>query len=181
MEKPDLITPRLRIRPAQLSDAAWMFGLRSDPGFMEFMDRPLMTSEDEAVAFIRNIRDRVANGTGIQGIIELRDSGEPIGYTGVWRWDQSCFLGEVGYGLDPAYTGKGYMREALSAFMEYAFNEMKIHRAEAYVRTGNLGSIRVLEECGFHREGTLRHAAYFEGTFRDLYLFSRLKTDASPV
>jgi L-amino acid N-acyltransferase YncA len=41
----------------------------------------------------------------------------------------------------------------------------------------NVGSIRVLEKCGYEREGLRRRGACKEGQFVDLVLFARLRPD----
>ncbi|WP_442604225.1 GNAT family N-acetyltransferase [Paenibacillus sp. KN14-4R] len=63
---------------------------------------------------------------------------------------QSAF---IGYFLDKEVNGKGYMTEAVKLMVDYAFNELKLHRIEAGVMPHNLGSMRVLEKAGFHKEG----------------------------
>ncbi|TNE30902.1 MAG: N-acetyltransferase [Bacteroidetes bacterium] len=179
MEIPTLETDRLRLRPASLKDAPWMFTLRSSPAFMEFMNRPLLKDVSEAEAFLQNVLDRYANDTGVQWILELKSTGEPIGYAGMWRWEKSNRLAEVGYGMDLNFVGHGYMTEAVKACLAYGYEHMNIHRMEAYARTSNKASIRVLEKCGFHKEGTLRHCVYFEEEFFDLYLFSLLSNEVA--
>lgn len=174
MEIPTLQTERLRLRPASLEDAAWLFTLRSSPAFMEFMNRPLLKDVSEAEAFLQNVLDRYASDTGVQWILELKSTGQPIGYAGMWRWDKPGRLAEVGYGMDLQYSGSGYMTEAVEACLDFGYKHMNIHRMEAYTRTPNLASIRVLEKCGFQKEGTLRDCVYFEEEFFDLHVFSRL-------
>ncbi len=68
------------------------------------------------------------------------------------RSSQSAF---IGYFLDKKHNGKGYTTEATKLIVKYAFNELKLHRIEAGVQPHNIGSIRVLEKSGFHREKVL--------------------------
>lgn len=48
------------------------------------------------------------------------------------------------------------MTEAVRLVVGYAFHELKLHRIEAGVMPRNLGSMRVLEKAGFHKEGIAR-------------------------
>ncbi|UFU00656.1 GNAT family N-acetyltransferase [Radiobacillus kanasensis] len=66
---------------------------------------------------------------------------------------QSAF---IGYFLDKAHNGKGYTTEAVQLITENAFQELKLHRIEAGVMPHNIGSIRVLEKSGYHKEGIAR-------------------------
>lgn len=77
---------------------------------------------------------------------------------------QSCF---VGYSLDEDHNGKGYTTEAVKLVVEYGFNELKLHRIEAGVMPHNIGSIRVLEKSGFHKEGLAKKNVRINGKWED--------------
>ena len=57
-------------------------------------------------------------------------------------------LTEVGYGLNPAYTGRGYMTEALTAFLDFG-RRLGVRTVRADTLPDNLASQRVLQRCGF--------------------------------
>lgn len=77
---------------------------------------------------------------------------------------QSAF---IGYFLDKRHNGKGYTTEAVKLLVEYAFNELKLHRIEAGVMPHNIGSIRVLEKAGFHKEGIAVKNVKINGQWED--------------
>ncbi|WP_449621850.1 GNAT family N-acetyltransferase [Robertmurraya sp. Marseille-Q9965] len=77
---------------------------------------------------------------------------------------QSAF---IGYFLDQKHNGKGYMTEAVQLLLEYAFNVLKLHRIEAGVMPHNIGSIRVLEKSGFHKEGIARKNVKINNRWED--------------
>lgn len=56
---------------------------------------------------------------------------------------------EVGYGLNPAHEGHGYMTEALKAFLDFG-NSLGIKVVRADTLKDNLKSQNVLKKCGFH-------------------------------
>jgi RimJ/RimL family protein N-acetyltransferase len=56
---------------------------------------------------------------------------------------------DVGYWVGREHWGKGIATAALSAFLD----EVKTRPLHAHVATHNIGSIRVLERCGFERTG----------------------------
>ena len=55
---------------------------------------------------------------------------------------------EVGYWLGTAFWGRGIASAALAALLEIE----KTRPLFGHVATGNLGSVRVLEKCGFIRQ-----------------------------
>jgi Acetyltransferases, including N-acetylases of ribosomal proteins len=62
----------------------------------------------------------------------------------------------ISYYLDSLHNGKGYMTEAAKLAVRFAFSELNLHRIEAGVMPHNIGSMRVLEKVGFHKEGIAR-------------------------
>jgi RimJ/RimL family protein N-acetyltransferase len=56
---------------------------------------------------------------------------------------------DVGYWVGREHWGKGVATAALSAFLD----ELETRPLHAHVATHNIGSIRVLERCGFERIG----------------------------
>ncbi|CAH0346411.1 GNAT family protein [Bacillus sp. CECT 9360] len=87
---------------------------------------------------------------------------------------QSCF---VGYSLDQEQNGKGYMTEAVGLIVDFAFNELKLHRIEAGVMPHNLGSIKVLEKSGFHKEGIAKSNVKINGKWEDHQVLAIINDD----
>jgi ribosomal-protein-alanine N-acetyltransferase len=77
---------------------------------------------------------------------------------------QGCFLG---YAVDRAYEGRGYMAEALRAAIPWAFRDLGLHRIQASYRPENERSGRLLERLGFIREGYARDLLFIDGAWRD--------------
>ncbi|WP_426982747.1 GNAT family N-acetyltransferase [Bacillus cabrialesii] len=83
----------------------------------------------------------------------------------------------IGYFLDKAHNGKGLMTEAVRLVVDYAFHELKLHRIEAGVMPRNLGSMRVLEKAGFHKEGIARKNVKINGVWEDHQVLAILNPD----
>ncbi len=73
----------------------------------------------------------------------------------------------LGYKLDELEVGRGYTTEALQALVDYAFNEIKLHRIEANIIPRNLPSVRVVEKLGFVNEGLARKYLKINGVWED--------------
>ena len=68
--------------------------------------------------------------------------------------DKHLFQG--GYWIDPEHWGKGIASVAVRLVKEFLFKECGAVRVQALVEPDNLASIRVLEKCGYDREGLLK-------------------------
>lgn len=82
---------------------------------------------------------------------------------------QKCL---IGYLLDYRSNGKGYATEAVALAKEFAFHELKLHRIEAGVMLDNIGSMRVLEKAGFHKEGIEQKGVKINGQWEDHQIFA---------
>ena len=85
---------------------------------------------------------------------------------------------ELGYVLARRYWGYGFMTEAVTAVVDWAFTEPSVFRVGAVVDIDNQRSARVLERAGFEREGILRSWAVhpnISATPRDCYSYSKIR------
>jgi ribosomal-protein-alanine N-acetyltransferase len=86
--------------------------------------------------------------------------------------------GSLGYWVGAPHVRRGYMGAAVRALMPVAFDVLRLHRVEAACIPTNLASIRLLEKCGFRREGYARQYLCINGFWQDHLLYARLRTDA---
>ena len=61
---------------------------------------------------------------------------------------------EIGYGIDPAFRGKGYASEAMEAAIQWAFAN-GAQTVIAKINPGNDASRRVLEKVGMRQYQTI--------------------------
>lgn len=119
--------------------------------------------------FLENEDKDMENGVSarfyIQPITEPEKVIGMIGLSNIVRGAfQSAFLG---YKLDGAYCNRGFMTMAVAMMVEYAFQELKLHRIEANVMPRNKVSLQVLEKNGFEREGLARRYLCINGVWED--------------
>jgi RimJ/RimL family protein N-acetyltransferase len=105
------------------------------------------TVEDpsDRAAFDDRWRRIMSDDTAIKKVILL--DGEMVGGVFCHRWFGEP---EVAYGIDRAIWGRGIASQALALLLEEV-SERPLHARAA---ADNLGSIRVLEKCGFRRVGS---------------------------
>lgn len=70
--------------------------------------------------------------------------------------------------------GRGYGAEAINALLSLGFEDFKLHRIFSVVDPEDVASARVLEKCGFQREGHLREHLWVKGQWRDSLLYALL-------
>lgn len=83
----------------------------------------------------------------------------------------------MGYSLDENAQGKGLMKEAAEAGIDYIFNELKLHRIMANHVPENRKSEKILQALGFEREGYARKYLFLDSRWQDHVLRSLLEED----
>lgn len=171
---PILETERLLLRRLVKEDVNEIFALRSDKETMKYIPRPLVKTEEEAIAHFEMIDEKIENNEGINWAITLKKDPKLIGLIGHYRIKPEHFRAEIGYMLLPEYHGKGVIIEAIKETVKYGFEIMKLHSIEAVIDPENLASEKVLQKSGFVKEAHLKENEYFEGRFLDSVIYSIL-------
>jgi ribosomal-protein-alanine N-acetyltransferase len=162
-----------RLRPYQPDDAPaicavaddfmvarWMTRAFPHPYTLRDADRWIAhaTSTTRALYYAIEVHGVLAGGAGVEPYGGERTGGAAFGY-----W------------LGRPYWGRGIATDAARMLADYALAGHGLRRLEAFVFDANVASARVLENCGFSCEGTLR--SYYEdraGERCDALTFARL-------
>lgn len=134
---------------------------------------PYPYTEEDALAFIRFACAESARGDYYRAIVV---DGTAAGAVAVTRGkDVFQKSGELGYWLSPAYWGRGVMTAAVRAACADVFAGTDIVRIYAEPFAVNTASCKVLEKCGFAREGVKQKSVYKRGKFFDSVMYALIK------
>ncbi len=79
----------------------------------------------------------------------------------------------VGYEVDIDAAGQGYATEGVSAAVDFAFQQLQLHRLQAAIMPSNVRSLRVAEKLGFRREGFAERYLCINDKWEDHVLLAR--------
>ena len=79
---------------------------------------------------------------------------------------------EFGYWIDQHVQGKGIVTRASRAMVDYAFNELKLHRVQIRCATANPRSCAVIERLGLKFEGVQRGGEFLYDRWVDLNVYA---------
>ena len=85
--------------------------------------------------------------------------------------------GTLGYWIGQDYARMGYMSDAISAVVHYAFTHMDLSRLEAATLPENAASRGLLEKNGFKYEGVAQSYLQISGRWRTHVLYANLRFD----
>lgn len=173
----ELPTERLVLRPLREGDADALYAMFSDPQVMRYWSNPPWTSIEQAHSFLGSDVRAVREGEYLRLGLERREDAALIGQCTLYDFNKQCRRAEMGYSLAAAAWGLGFMHEALSTLVGYAFGELDLHRIEADIDPRNTGSARSLERLGFQREGLLRQRWIVAGEVSDTAFYGLLRSE----
>ena len=84
----------------------------------------------------------------------------------------SARFASIGYWIDRAHAGHGYIPTAVAMASDYCLFEMGLHRIEIAIRPENQASLRVVEKLGFREIGYAPRYLHIDGDWRDHRLFA---------
>jgi RimJ/RimL family protein N-acetyltransferase len=178
---PTINANRVLLRPISDGDIESLFKIFSDPEVMRYWSTPPLKDLDAARELLNDMRDKFQRKLFFQWGIALQTDNTLIGTSTLFHIEADNHRAEIGYALGRAYWKKGYIQEALTALLGYAFGELNLHRIEADVDPRNEASIRTLERLGFTREGYLRERWNVCGELQDALFYGLLRHEWKPV
>lgn len=166
-------TNRLLLRPVTLKDAQDMYEYASDKETTYFVfdqHQSIEETEDSIANYF------IASPLGKYGI-ELKETGKFIGTIDL-RIKEKELKGSLGYSMNKAYHGNGYMTEAGKAMLQLGFHTLGLERIQGLHDERNEASGRVMKRLGMVKEGVSRHVGKWkqEEWFNDVH-YAILKED----
>jgi len=144
----EISTGRLIMRAWRESDLVPWAAMNADPEVRRYLGPPL--TFEQASAWVLNFQDDLdRHGFGFWAL-EVRASGEFIGFTGLHTVDEGmAFTGvELGWRLARPAWGHGYATEAALAALRFGFGSMRLPEIVAVTAARNLRSQAVMRRIG---------------------------------
>lgn len=163
----------LRVRPWQRSDLdALMRHANNSRIAANLRDQfPYPYTRRDAIEYLNYVR-----ALDVPTSFAVEHGGEAIGGIGFkLGTDIARLSAEIGYWLAEPFWDRGLTTRAVSATSDWAFDYYKIIRIFAMTFSQNAASMRVLEKCGFEREGILRRSAIKNNVILDQVLYSKIR------
>ena len=178
IEQPVLDTPRLQLRPLELSDTS---AIQKAAGAREIADTMISLLHPypvgEAKRYIARQQAEREDGRSVTFTIDQKAEGWFGGLVEVRDIDREHSQGELSFWLVVEAWGQGYMSEVVQAVVRYGFEGLGLNRLYAYHMLRNPASGRVLEKNGFRQEGLLRQRVRKWEQFEDVALWAILRQE----
>lgn len=179
---PSALVPRgygLILRAPQMADYIQWSQLRESSRAFLTPWEPIWPSDDlTRSGYRRRLRryaEDIAEDKSYPFLVFREDNGALIGGITLANVRRGIVqAGTIGYWIGEPYARQGLMTSALRVLLPSLFGELHLHRVEAACIPTNIGSVRVLEKCGFRREGLAKRYLCINGVWQDHYLYGLL-------
>ncbi len=104
----------------------------------------------------RNACFVIMHDEGLAGVVNLNEI-----VRGVFQSAYGAFF------VFDGYQARGVMTQGLQQVIQYAFNEMALHRIEANIQPKNHASLALVKRCGFKQEGYSPKYLFLDNQWRD--------------
>ena len=139
---------------------------------------PYPYTEEDAEKWIRVNKDLREQGLVANWAIRKRDTEHNgliggIGFAPPFK-AKTIHASEIGYWLAKPFWNQGIMTKVVAKICDQAFKEFGLVRITGHVFHFNTASARVLEKCGFEKEGYLKKCHLKNGQLIDAKLYARV-------
>ena len=170
--KPVIETGRLILRPMYAGDIPSLKEWMTDPSIYAYWGRrPGTTDRNSAQLFEKKPKPSLSFHLGIAE----KSSGKVIGELWIYKIE-NCRMAAAAIRLSRTCQNKGYGREALWAMTDFCFRHTELQRIYAEADVRNIASWKMLEACGYRREGMIRQGKLVS-TWCDYYIYGILSKD----
>jgi ribosomal-protein-alanine N-acetyltransferase len=146
----ELTTSRLILRRWRDEDRDPFAALNADPKVMEYFVAPLTREQSDDMV------DRIEAHFDSQGwglwAVEVKETQQFIGFTGLWPPNWQPELVEIGWRLAHDAWGHGYATEAARAALEVGFDRLGLAEIVSFTAVDNIRSQRVMQKIGMTRD-----------------------------
>lgn len=162
-----LIGRKTILRPISLTDVPLFTEWNNSPKIREYLGRRFPLTELDEKTWIEKISILTRSPSDIVLIVEEKDSKKVAGIMGLHNinWvDRNATTGTI---IGSDYQGKGIATDAKMALLEYAFENLGMHKIISHADARNKKSIEYSKRCGYEVEAVHKEEIFHAGKWED--------------
>jgi [ribosomal protein S5]-alanine N-acetyltransferase len=170
---PQLSHPALVLRPIAAEDLEPWYAYLSMPVVFQHTSWNL-GSPDDLAGYVLGA-EPVTPLSRLRLAIAMRSTGVLVGTAGFHTVSAENRSAEIAYDLAPSVWGQGIASHVCAQLTAWAHSDVGLVRVQATVLDANVRSARVVERCGYLREGLLRSFRHIRGRPGDFLMYSHVE------
>ena len=167
---------RLFLRPFEMDDCEAMLEYQSNPEVVRYIPWPVRNASMVQEALAKAIHQTKLDTQGDYlslALVSKRD-GKLIGQMNAMYLSEKDQCGEIGYVVNPKFTGHGFATEASRALISAMFDTNQFRRVIASFDDRNIASRAVVEKLGFREEAHFIEDDFFKGEWISTMVYATL-------
>lgn len=165
---------RVILRPVEERDLELLVCWRNAPENRQYFFSPFLINPGGQKKWYESL---LADNNRVMFMVDTLE-GKTVGTVALhnidWR-NQECEGGQVI--IDPTERRQSYAEEAVKILLNYAFQELNLHRVYLLVFPHNEPTRSLAKRMGFTQEGVLRQAVFREGKFHNKIMLGLLREE----
>lgn len=169
-------TPRLILRDVRLEDAQTYTQLSQHEKYQRFYDEADCSTE-KAVHLVQLFVEeaQTEQRTKFNLAITNKATGQFMGIGGLRVEDNQ--QASIGCGLAREFQVSGFAQEAMSALLQFGFENLNVHRVYAETISKNRAAILLCKKMGMRTEATFIEHRFFKNQWWDTVVLAQLKRE----
>lgn len=174
---PTIRTERLLLRGMKVGDCFDMFEYARLPEVTKFLTWSPHPDVEYTKEYLETLSHHYKLGSFYDWAVIYAENDKMIGTCGFTRFNLPNNSAEIGYVINPEYSGRGIAAEAARSVLKFGFEELGLNRIEAKFMVGNDASRKVMEKLGMSYEGVARSAVLAKSSYKDVGCCAILKSE----
>lgn len=148
----------------------------------------LWLEDEEVVRYAGVVKTKSQTILGVQNYIDQLLLSEKVRLFGIYTKKENKYIGNIRLDIewiwrvgtisvligDKKEWGKGYGTEAINLITDFGFNTLNLHRIDAGILDGNIGSLKAFKKAGFEIEGRQKDKRFNMGKYTDVFIVGKI-------
>lgn len=170
---------RLVLRPFEMDDCEAVLEYQSNPEVVRYVPWPVRNASmvEEALSKAIHQTNFERQDDYLSLALVRKSDGRLVGQMNAMYVSEKDQCGEIGYVVNPDFSGQGFAREASRALVSAMFDTKKLRRVIARFDDRNLASRAVVHKLGFREEAHFIDDDFFKGEWTSTFVYATLRDE----
>ena len=162
------------LRALEPTDLDTLYRWENDTALWSVSDTIAPYSREALWHYLENYTGDIYAQRQLRLMITTPTDGSPVGTVDFLNFDPLNNRAELGLFIDSEYRGKGLGRQALELLTAYARDHIGLRQLYVFIALDNEVCLRLFEDFGYSRAGTLKSWVKRGNTYRDVALMQMI-------
>ncbi len=167
----------VKLRALEPTDVDLLYAWENDTTIWEVSNTLAPFSRFQIEEYVLNAHQDIFTAKQLRLMVELAEPGKdpiPAGTIDLFDFDPLHHRAGVGILIREPYRAKGVALEAMTAFIQYAFNTLHLHQLYCNISPDNATSLHLFEKLGFEKCGIKKEWVHDGQRWQDEWMFQMI-------